>query len=360
MISNNHELDDILQKKFSLIESTPARNPQKAAQGREDFLNHVKELQPRKAALATALSQPARQPRLKILGFRPSFVSIAVALIIAVALLLGGTWGTVYAAQDSVPGDFLYTVKLAEENLRLTFSADPAIKIDLLMASTDRRIDEAIQLASQGQPIPESLMVRTETQLDEAFTLAANMDATTMSQALSGVQIHLRDQDRVMGQAMAGLPEGVDPQLTRLQAMLQARQQLAASGIRDPNIFQHQFRNQENKPQLTATEPVTPTLTITPTISTTPEITPTLTVTTTIPGQQYGPGPCEDPGNCLPPGDGPGPGPFDETPVPPQGDQGYGPGPEQGAGPNQPTATPNLNKNNEKNSASGSSQKGKP
>ena len=53
MVSNNHELDDILQKKFSLIESTPARNPQKAAQGREEFMNHVKELQPRKAALAT-------------------------------------------------------------------------------------------------------------------------------------------------------------------------------------------------------------------------------------------------------------------------------------------------------------------
>jgi hypothetical protein len=358
MVSNNHEIDEILQNKLSLIESTPARNPEKAARGREDFMSHIKELQPRKAALIAA-QQEARKPQKRIRGLRPSFSSVAAAITIALVLLLGSTWGTVYAAQDSLPGDFLYSVKLAEENLRLTLTADPTAKINLLVAQTDRRVDEAVNLISQGQPVPESLPVRMETQLDEIFTLVANLDDAAMSQALSGIQIHLRDQDRDMTHAMAGLPEGVDPQLTRLQSMLQARQQLAATGIEEPNIFRHQFRNQENKPEVTVTAPITPTLTITSTITVTPEITTTLTVTTTIPGQQYGPGPCDDPGNCLPPGDGPGPGPFDDTPTPPQENQGYGPGSDEGVGPNLPLVTPKPEKDNTK-SNDNNGQKGKP
>jgi hypothetical protein len=147
---------------------------------------------------------------------------------------------------------------------------------------------------------------------------------------------------------MAGLPEGVDPQLTRLQAMLQARQQLAAAGIEEPNVFRHQFRYQENKPVLTTAPPITTTITTTVTATITTTITATPVITgTQIPGQ-FGPGPCEDPGNCLPQGDGPGPGPFEETPVPPQDQQGYGPGSEEGIGPQQPTRTPNPSKSSPK------------
>jgi len=351
MVSNKREIDEILQEKLSLIEATPGRNPQKAARGREVFMNQVEKIQIRKAVPATGLYKAKQGYRKGLFGLRLSLAPITIAFILALTLIFGGTWGTVYAAQDSLPGDFLYSVKLAGENLHLTFTASPETKINLMTTYSDRRVEEALKLASLGKEVPESLPTKAETQLDGIFELAAGLDSEAMSQALSGVQIHLRDQDRYMTQVMDGLPEGVDPQLTRLQAMLQARQQLAATGIDEPNVFRHLFRNQENKPVLTDTTPITSTLTatITTTISATPVITDTPVISGTLTPGQYGPGPCEDPGNCLPQGDGPGPGPFEETPIPPQDQQGYGPGSEQGIGPQLQTITPEPSKSFQKN-----------
>jgi hypothetical protein len=277
MVSNKPESEEILLKKLSLIKATPSRNSQKAARGREDFMNQVENLKIRKAVLA------AKQTgyRKGLFGLRLSLAPITIAIALTLVLLLGGTWGTVYAAQDSLPGDFLYSAKLAGESLHLSFVGNPEAKIDLLASYADRRVEEAIELAAQGQSVPESLPNNVETQLDAIFELAAGLENTALTQALSGVQIHLRDQDRDMTQVMAGLPEGVDPQLIRLQAMLQACQQLAASGVEDPNVFRHQFRHQENKPVLTPTTPITSTITstVTSTITTTITATPVITGT---------------------------------------------------------------------------------
>ena len=346
MVSNKNELDKFIERKLSLIEPTKARNPEKAAFGREVYMNQAKSLRGQKA------HQPVSNTFKGIFGLRPRIASTALAAILALAILFGGAWGTVYAAQDSLPGDFLYSVKLFDENIRLTFAGSTESRIELLKQYSDRRVDEAINMAVTGEPIPESLPTDAAAQIDEMFVLVAALDDVAMEQALSGVQIHLRDQDRIMGQTMGGLPEGVDPQLLRLQAMFQARQQRAASGLEAPNEYRNQFRNQANKPTVTATDWVTPTnsLTITPTATITVTATPVLTDT-----WPYGPGPCEDHGNCLPQGDGPGPGPFDGTPTPPQDQQGYGPGSDEG-NTWQVTITPKVPKSSDGKSPN----KGKP
>lgn len=346
MVSNNHELDESLQNKLSLIESVPARNPQKAALGREAFMNQVEALQIRNA---TPIVAPKQENLKRLWGFRLSFASLAATLILTLMVVGAGTWGTVYAAQGSLPGDFLYSIKQMDENLHLTLAGEPETKIELLSSYTDRRIDEAIQLTSEGQPIPESLLTQYEMQYDEIFSLVANMDDPTMAKALAGVQRHLRDQDRDMGRVMKSLPVNVDPLLVRLQARLLYCEQLAGSAIDEPAVEKpntaQQPKNQENKSDITATDLITPTLTLTPTLT----ITPTATITPTLPGKsvtvtpgqyEYGPGPCETQRNCKPSDDGPGPGPFDGTPTPPREDQGYGPGPDKGQAPEKTSLAP--------------------
>ncbi len=339
MIFHNDELDDELKNKLTLLSNTPPRSPQNAARGREVYMNKTKEFQPRNTAyLAT---QQSRKGFIQTLfGKRLSFAPFAIALVIAIGLIFGG-WGTVYAAQDSLPNDFLYPVKLVSENVRIVFTSDTASKVALLTIYSNRRVDEATTLATQGKLVPEELPTLMNEQFDELFALTASMDTPSMQEALKGIQIHLRDQDQDMTNAMRGLPEGVDPQLTRLLAMIKERQQLTQMGLGEPNTLQQQFRHQLGKPTL----PVTTTLTstITTTLTTTPEITVTLTITT----GHYGPGPCESPGDCMPPG------PFG-TPVPGE-PNGFGPGPEQGLGPNQPTVTPiNGSTSNSNKSKSGS------
>lgn len=324
MIFHDDELDDELKNKLSLMASTPPRSLENATRGREVFMNQARDLQSRTPPLVIA-KRPNKGFLQTLFGRRSSFAPFAIALMITIGLIFGG-WGTVYAAQDSLPNDFLYPVKLAAENVRITFTANAETKVALLTTYTGSRIDEAATLASQGEPIPEELPTLMDEQLDELFTLTASLDDAATQEALEGIQRHLRDQDQVMTNAMRSLPEGVDPQLTRLLAMLKERQQLVQMGVGEPNTFQQQFRHQVNKPIL----PVTATLTstITSTLTTTPEITVTLTITT----GQYGPGPCEEPGDCTPPGPS-------GTPVPGE-ENGFGPGPDQGVGPNQPTVTP--------------------
>lgn len=329
MIFHDDELDDEIKSKLTLIASTQPRSLKNAAHKREVYMNEAKNFQSRTPPLMAAKRQ--NQGLIQTLfGKRSALAPFAIALMIAVGLIFGG-WGTVYAAQDSLPNDFLYPVKLAAENVHLTFTSDTEAKVALLTTYTESRIDEAATLVSQGQPIPEKLPTLVDEQLDELFTLTASMDGESMEDALIGVRRLLRPRDQVQGMtnAMSGIPEGKDPQLARLLAMLKERQELVQMGIGEPNNFQQQFRQQVGKPVLPTATP-TLTSTITSTLTTTPEITVTLTITT----GHYGPGPCEDPGECTPPG----PFPFG-TPIP--GEQtGPGPGSDQGTGPNQPTVTP--------------------
>ena len=341
MIFHDDELDDELKEKLFLLTSTPNRDAEKATQAREAFMNKVKEL--RSIGAPFLASNRSKGGFLQMLfGKRPAFAPLALALVIAVGLIFGGGWGTVYAAQGSLPNDFLYPVKLAAENLHLALTADPEAKVELLTTYTERRLDEAARLSARGEPIPAELPTLVEEQLDEIFTLAASMNADEMEASLLAVQRTLRPQDRIQGMTntMGGqpLPEGVDPQLLRLQAMLQECQELATHGLGEPNTFQHQFRYQQGQPTL----PITPTLTttITSTITSTVTITPEVTVTLTITPGHYGPGPCEVPGACTPPAEDHGPFQHKGTPPGPDDPEGYGPGYEQGVGPQYPTATP--------------------
>jgi hypothetical protein len=261
---------------------------------------------------------------------RVSLAPLRIALIVAIGLFFCG-WGTVNAAQDSLPNDFLYPVKIAKEKLHLSITSGTEAKASILTTNIGNRIDEASTLYSLGTPIPEEIPDLVDQHSDELFALIAGMEEETLLEALKGVQIHDRDQIQNMTNAMKGIPEGKDSQLIRLLAMLKERRQLVQMGLGEPNYFQQKFRHQLGKPTLSVTE------TLTSTISTTLTTTPEITVTMTITNGNYGPGPCENPGDCLQPG------PFG-TPTP--GEQnGFGPGSDQGVGPYQPTVTPN-NPNN--------------
>jgi hypothetical protein len=329
MAHYDDELDDFLIEKFKLIEETPPRDPARARHGRHEYMRKIKYFQAGKPIFSLA-SLLNRKPWQGLFSQRPSLVPFAAALLLIFGLVFG-TWGTVQAAQNSLPNDLLYPVKLTSENLRLAFTPDAESRISLLTTYTDRRLAEAKALVLQGKSIPKSLPEKLDDQYEALFAATASLDDAAMLDALNGLQIHLRDQDKDMTNAMTGLPEGLDPQLEQLRNTLTARHHLAQMGVVDPNTFQYRLRHRSNA-TLPITGTLTTTLTTTPTLMTTPEITMTRTIS---PGL-YGPGPCENPGDCEAPGYGQGP--FKGTPPVPEDDAGYGPGP--GYGPRQPTATP--------------------
>jgi uncharacterized damage-inducible protein DinB len=68
-----------------------------------------------------------------------------------VALLVALVGGTVYAAQDSLPGDALYPVKLTTERVGLAVGADESVRAERALSFADKRVREIQALAGRGR-----------------------------------------------------------------------------------------------------------------------------------------------------------------------------------------------------------------
>jgi hypothetical protein len=75
----------------------------------------------------------------------------AVALTAAVVVLLGGS-GTVLAANNSMPGQPLYAVKLASEKVQLAITTSATAKAEVYAGLAERRVNEIVYLAANGEP----------------------------------------------------------------------------------------------------------------------------------------------------------------------------------------------------------------
>jgi hypothetical protein len=78
---------------------------------------------------------------------RPS-LAWSLALVLIVFFLFGG--GTLYAANQSLPGDTLYPVNQTVENWRVELARDDQTRFELQLAFADKRLSEAARLARRG------------------------------------------------------------------------------------------------------------------------------------------------------------------------------------------------------------------
>ncbi len=88
--------------------------------------------------------QPARLP---FFGWMPRWAT-AVAIALFIVILAGG--GTVTASSNSLPGDFLYPVKLGRENIQLALTFSELGKARLHSEFASRRADEMANLMGRG------------------------------------------------------------------------------------------------------------------------------------------------------------------------------------------------------------------
>jgi hypothetical protein len=249
---NNQHTLELLET----LRETPPRDSNFAAHGKTRFLAEARYLQ--KTSLTVSLSPILRlskwmSEKLEMAGLslnnyrkEHSLMFTAISSIILVfAVLLGGSSVTAYAAQDSLPNDLLYPVKLFLEDTRYTLTSDAESQVELLVAFANNRIDEILGLAALGEPIPDSVLGDLQTDLDTMMQVAADIEDGEIQQgALRHIQDRLRTQDYVM--KMTGQPEDVDPALEQLRQMLQAQHQRAAAGLEDPLKFQHMFKNNQD------------------------------------------------------------------------------------------------------------------
>jgi hypothetical protein len=72
-----------------------------------------------------------------------------IAIIVAIVVVLSALGGTVYAAQDSLPGDALYSVKLGVEQATMMLGGDDLARAERALNFASKRVREMLTLTER-------------------------------------------------------------------------------------------------------------------------------------------------------------------------------------------------------------------
>jgi hypothetical protein len=212
----------------------------------------------RKRMLAVAAQQRARQKaapaatvaRIGRSGQRLVFASrlvVALLVIVVATVALGG--GVILATGHSLPGDWLYPVKLAVEDARLAFAHAPAGRVDLLLDLVGERTEEIKALAEAGERLPDAVVARMEGHIEGALIQAAQVDDVEMVALLRKAAERARAQVQVLRNVQAMAPQQVQAGLARAVVACQRGAEVAEEGMRDPQAFRQRYRHRQGTPE---------------------------------------------------------------------------------------------------------------
>jgi len=103
----------------------------------------------------------------------------------ASAILALGSGGALVASASSLPGEALYTVKLAVEEARASVasaSGDHSAQAALQAELAQRRLDEALTLVGRKQPVPPGVLVAANHHAEKAEKAAARLPEAKRAQ----------------------------------------------------------------------------------------------------------------------------------------------------------------------------------
>ena len=175
---------------------------------------------------------------------------IAVLLIVVLGTAALGS-GVVWAAQDSLPGDLLYPVKLVTEDLRLALASGPANQVDLALQFVEERAGEVQALAAAGRPIPGGTVARMEGHIERALTQAAWAPDEETAGLLTQITARTRTQQQGLEQAQATAPQQTQARLERAVIACREGAEAAEHGLSDPQTFRWRYRDQHGAPEPT-------------------------------------------------------------------------------------------------------------
>ncbi len=150
-----------------------ARRTSSAVEPRPEFKARVRH------EVQSQLRSEGRKPEAKrtpALHWMPRWAMAAVTLVFVV--LLAGTT-TVAASSETVPGDTLYSVKTASEQVQLKLTFSKAAKAKLQARFAERRVWETARLAEKGRLAQAAaLATKFESHLTKIEQLATQIEAT--------------------------------------------------------------------------------------------------------------------------------------------------------------------------------------
>ncbi|HLH71987.1 MAG TPA: DUF5667 domain-containing protein [Chloroflexota bacterium] len=129
--------------------------------------------------------------------------ALIIALILTLTAAAGG--GTVYAAQGTLPGDALYPVKVAAEQVQVILATTDQAKAQTYLTLTDKRLIEIQEAIQSGRPA------------------AASMASEALAQEVTQANQHLT-QAATSGQDVSSLATRLASNLNQVESALTAAQ----------------------------------------------------------------------------------------------------------------------------------------
>jgi hypothetical protein len=134
-----------LEACFERLQQVPPPDQRRQAAYRLLFMSQVRSYQP-----ASPVSLPERLeaiPRGWIYSGRRAVAGLLLAIVLAVTT---GSAGLIYAADGAAPGDPLYGLDRALEQVRLSLARDPQVRMRLWLSFAEERLEEALTLEQRG------------------------------------------------------------------------------------------------------------------------------------------------------------------------------------------------------------------
>ena len=204
------------------------------------------QLQPRQAVTAERAFPTGpgayRKARPGALETRPRLgkswrVQILVGLLIMLLIVSGV--GTVAASAQSLPGDFLYPVKRAQENLQVTITLNGASQARLRLEFANRRINEAAVLVQENRAssIDQALVDYNDQIQSELKYIKqeSGLSSTEKSELASLLLSSLTDHQTTLQSMIDKAPESAKGNIERALTASQSAQAQALDVIHKQN-----------------------------------------------------------------------------------------------------------------------------
>jgi hypothetical protein len=248
MTRAENELDEYGKHVLAPLREAPQLDPQILRQEKARFLELGGTLQ------QTLLPQPGspqntldQQWVLQLRRQQPRLILKALTAALIALFILVGSSLTVYAAQDSLPGETLYMVKSWSEDIRLSLTSSPQNRLNLTLDYTDRRVGEITRLLAAGKSVPEDASDRFQAELDNVLQLAAQMDDAQMHYALGQIKQQAENQGMSMEELLNSLPDQAEPAILRLRQRLMEQIELTSIGEKNPQAFRSEIHKRQNQ-----------------------------------------------------------------------------------------------------------------
>jgi Domain of unknown function (DUF5667) len=161
------ELEPLLRISLAIRESPDVKPPQAFKVRSRVWL--MSQIHQRQAATRSPWFRSIAKPVPYMKRFATSMAGVILAIVLAIS---GLGVGTAYAAQGSLPGDALYSFKMATEQAEMMFPGDDVVRAERALNFADKRVQEMMALAEKGRLQDLDLAVQ---KYDYALAMALTM-----------------------------------------------------------------------------------------------------------------------------------------------------------------------------------------